>query len=65
MKSRLQCFATVTLFAALAIPVRLSAQEQKEVNHRYKLIDTGAAYQGSQSAGGQPDNRFASRGNKC
>jgi probable HAF family extracellular repeat protein len=40
MKSRLQCFATVTLFAALAIPVRLAAQEQKEANHRYKLIDT-------------------------
>jgi probable HAF family extracellular repeat protein len=43
MKSRLQCFATVTLFAALAIPVRLAAQEQQQNKQqlRYKLVDFG------------------------
>ena len=44
MKSnRLACITTLTLFAALAIPVRLTAQEQKErkEHHRYKLVDLG------------------------
>lgn len=44
MKSeKLLCITTMTLFAALAIPVRLAAQEQKEgkEHHRYKLVDLG------------------------
>jgi probable HAF family extracellular repeat protein len=45
MKSRLlMCFAAITLFAALATPVRLAAQNNPEHNkhhkhHHYKLID--------------------------
>ena len=44
MKSRiLMCITAMTLFAALAIPVRLAAQEEKKEkeHHRYKLIDLG------------------------
>lgn len=45
MKSKtLTCITAMTLFAALAIPVRLTAQGQKEGkkdHHRYKLIDLG------------------------
>lgn len=48
MKSRiLSCVTAITLFAALAIPVRLPAQEQraepqrKKEHHRYKLADLG------------------------
>lgn len=44
MKSRrLKCITAMTLFAALAIPVRLAAQKQKEgkEHHRYKVVDIG------------------------
>lgn len=47
MKSRtLTCIFAMTLFGALAIPVRLAAQElqqqeQKKEHHHYKLIDLG------------------------
>ena len=44
MKSRtLMCITAFTLVAALAIPVGLAAQEQKEgkEHHRYKLVDIG------------------------
>jgi probable HAF family extracellular repeat protein len=43
MKSRiiLMWFTAITLFAALAIPVQLAAQEQKKEHSRYKLIDLG------------------------
>jgi probable HAF family extracellular repeat protein len=45
MKSRtLTCIFAMTSFGALAIPVRLAAQEKqehKEGHHRYKLIDLG------------------------
>jgi probable HAF family extracellular repeat protein len=43
MKSRfLMCFNAITLFAALAIPVQLAAQErQNKPQPRYKLIDIG------------------------
>ena len=48
MKSRaLTCMSAVTLFAMLAIPVRLAAQEQPESqaqnhkHHWYKLVDIG------------------------
>jgi probable HAF family extracellular repeat protein len=47
MKSRtLTCATTVTLLAALAIPVQLAAQDNQENNndskhHHYKLIDVG------------------------
>ena len=44
MKSRtLTCIAAMTLFAALAVPLRLAAQEQQRNNQqpRYKLIDLG------------------------
>jgi probable HAF family extracellular repeat protein len=49
MKSMIStCIAAMTLFAALAIPVRVAAQEkpttqeQKAVHRRYKFIDVGA-----------------------
>jgi hypothetical protein len=47
MKSRfLMCFTAIALFAALAIPVGLAAQNNQEHNnnnkhHRYKVIDLG------------------------
>ena len=46
MKSRtLTSITTMTLFAAVAIPVRLAAQEKqqehKKVHARYKLVDVG------------------------
>lgn len=45
MKSRtLTCIIAMTLFAALAIPVQLAAQEKKEgksEHHRYKFVDIG------------------------
>jgi len=44
MKSRtLTCITAITLFAALAVPVGLVAQEQndKPKHHHYKLIDIG------------------------
>jgi probable HAF family extracellular repeat protein len=45
MKSSLSMYiAAVTLFAALAVPLQLAAQEshdQKPKHHRYKLIDMG------------------------
>lgn len=44
MKSRtLMCFAAITLFAVLAIPVQLAAQEDKnsKKHHHYQLIDMG------------------------
>ena len=43
MKSRiLICMTAMTLFAALAVPVRLAAQEQTQVPPRYTVIDLGA-----------------------
>jgi probable HAF family extracellular repeat protein len=47
MKSRtLMCFTALTLFAALAIPIRLTAQDNQDHNynhklHHYKLTDLG------------------------
>jgi probable HAF family extracellular repeat protein len=42
MKSRiLTCIIAITIFAALAIPVRLAAQEQKQGLPRYTVIDLG------------------------
>lgn len=45
MKSRLlMCFSAVTLFVALAMPLRFAAQAKqnhKDKQHRYKLIDLG------------------------
>src|SRR3984893_17553300 len=46
MKSRtLTCIAAVTLFAALAVPVRLTAQDHPDDNHhkhvRYTITDLG------------------------
>jgi probable HAF family extracellular repeat protein len=42
MKSRIPtCIVAMTLFAALAIPVRLAAQAQDKEHTRYKLIDLG------------------------
>ena len=37
------CFAAITLFAALAIPVRLAAQDKRDKpkHHHYQLIDMG------------------------
>src|SRR5713226_403628 len=34
-------FAAMALFIALAVPVQLAAQERKEEQRRYKLIDLG------------------------
>jgi hypothetical protein len=47
-------FTAVTLFAALAIPVHVAAQDEQDHNnhhkhHRYQLIDMGT-FGGSQSA---------------
>jgi len=61
MKSRiLTCITAMTLFAALAIPVRSAAQDNENDNHQkhrhYKLIDMGT-FGGPVSAvtsGGQP-----------
>jgi uncharacterized membrane protein len=42
MKSRtLMCFTATVLFAALAIPLRLTAQEHHDKHLHYKLIDLG------------------------
>src|SRR5260370_27253384 len=45
MKTRRLTYITATaLFATLATPVRLAAQEQKEANsehHRYRFVDIG------------------------
>jgi hypothetical protein len=45
MKSRfLMCFSVIALFAALAMPLRLPAQDNQSSNHKhhhYKLIDMG------------------------
>ena len=38
---RLNCITAMTFFAALAIPVRLAAQEHKQEHHRYKFVDIG------------------------
>jgi hypothetical protein len=38
-----RCVTAIALFTALAIPVRLPAQQQKEgkEHHRYKVVDLG------------------------
>jgi uncharacterized membrane protein len=41
MKSKLMWFTVMTLFAALTIPLRLTAQEQEKKHTRYKLLDLG------------------------
>jgi probable HAF family extracellular repeat protein len=44
MKSKTLCIIATTLFAALAIPIHLAAQnnqDSKPVHHHYKLIDVG------------------------
>ena len=42
MKSKtLTCITAITLFAALALPARLAAQEHHEEHLHYKLIDLG------------------------
>src|SRR5712692_7610995 len=42
MKSRtLTCITAIILFAALAIPVQLAAQEQNQQPHRYSVADLG------------------------
>lgn len=53
MKCRTGSFAiTVTLFATLAIPVRLAAQHKKHhqrMPHHYQLVDLGSTFGGPQS----------------
>ena len=42
MKARFLMLLPVTLFAALAMPVGLAAQEKKDpMRHHYKLVDLG------------------------
>lgn len=42
MKPRIfSCVTVMTLFAVLALPVLLTAQEEKKEHHRFKLIDLG------------------------
>jgi hypothetical protein len=44
MKSKaLKCVVAITLFSALAIPIRLAAQDKQDhhKHHHYKLIDMG------------------------
>jgi probable HAF family extracellular repeat protein len=42
MRSRfLMCFAAITLFAAMTVPITLAAQEHKTEHRRYKVIDLG------------------------
>ncbi len=72
MKSRtLTCITAMTLLAALAIPVRLAAQDNRDQSndhkhHHYKLIDLGtfggpASYINAAMALGSP-NQINSRG---
>ncbi|HXM22376.1 MAG TPA: hypothetical protein VN948_14065 [Terriglobales bacterium] len=65
MKSRiLTCFTAITLFAALAIPLRLDAQDNQNDNHKhhhYKLIDLGTLG-GPQSFGGGLNNQGTASG---
>jgi hypothetical protein len=58
MKSRtLRCVSAMTLFAALAIPVRLAAQGQTTHFRHYKLIDIGT-FGGPASFVNPPFNDF-------
>jgi probable HAF family extracellular repeat protein len=41
MKSRFLCFTAITLFVALAMPVRLAAQEQANARPHYKFVELG------------------------
>jgi probable HAF family extracellular repeat protein len=53
MKSRtLMCITAMTLFAALAVPVRLAAQEEKQDLPRYTVTDLGTLGGTSSLAGG-------------
>jgi probable HAF family extracellular repeat protein len=67
MKSRfLMCFAAITLFVALAIPVSLAAQEHPTRHHQYTVVDIGtfggpASYINNQFSLGAP-NQINSRG---
>ena len=65
MKSRtLTCITVMTLFATLAIPVGLSAQNQddKTKHHHYKPIDTGPLGGASSSLGFEGERDINSRG---
>ena len=59
MKSKLMWFTAITLFAALAFPVRLAAQDNEDHNnrnkhHHYKFIDIGSL--------GGPNSYFSAGG---
>jgi probable HAF family extracellular repeat protein len=57
MKSRiLMCITAMTLFAALAVPVRLAAQEQKQEPPRYTVTDLGTLGGTFSLAGGINNN---------
>lgn len=57
MKSRiLVCITAMALFAALAVPVRLAAQEHKQHLPRYTVIDLGTLGGTSSLAGGLNNN---------
>jgi probable HAF family extracellular repeat protein len=63
MKSRtLTCITAMTLFAALAVPLRLAAQDNRDHNdkhHHYKLIDIGT-FGGPESS--VPETNFLTNG---
>jgi probable HAF family extracellular repeat protein len=57
MKSRiLACITAMTLFAALAVPVRLAAQEQNQDLPRYTVTDLGTLPGGTYSLAGGLSN---------
>jgi probable HAF family extracellular repeat protein len=67
MKSRtLVCIAAMTLFAPLAIPVQLAAQDNEghhRTHHHYKLIDMGT-FGGPNSSVREPDQGFQAINNQ-
>jgi probable HAF family extracellular repeat protein len=66
LKSKtLTCITAVTLFAALAVPLRLAAQDAgvgKQEHHHYKLIDTGTLGGATSSLGFEGERDINSRG---
>lgn len=63
MKHRLTCITAMTLFGALAIPVRLAAQEEQQDKQqpRYKVVDMGT-FGGSDSSVNGPAVIINNRG---